>query len=62
MTASSAFPAPPFHLRLIEDARPVLDRYGLLLAGSGFAGVNFAYIEDSAKYHTAGDSIANLDH
>ncbi|SIR37843.1 hypothetical protein SAMN05421833_108166 [Microbispora rosea] len=36
VTASSAFPAPPFHLRLIEDARPVLDRYGLLLAG-GYA-------------------------
>ncbi|MEU6410791.1 hypothetical protein [Microbispora sp. NPDC046933] len=36
MTASSAFPAPPFHLRLIEDARPVLDRYDLLLAG-GYA-------------------------
>ncbi|ETK33947.1 hypothetical protein GCM10009530_17870 [Microbispora corallina] len=26
----------PFHLRLIDDARPVLDRYGLLLAG-GYA-------------------------
>ncbi|MFI7027702.1 M28 family peptidase [Microbispora rosea] len=32
------------------------------LTRAGFAGVNFAYIEDSAKYHTAGDSIANLDH
>ncbi|WP_433497512.1 nucleotidyl transferase AbiEii/AbiGii toxin family protein [Sphaerimonospora sp. CA-214678] len=27
---------PPFHLRLVEDARAVLDRYGLLLAG-GYA-------------------------
>ncbi|MEU6424274.1 M20/M25/M40 family metallo-hydrolase [Microbispora sp. NPDC046973] len=31
------------------------------LTRAGFTGMNFAYIEDSAKYHTAGDSIANLD-
>ncbi|MFI7674615.1 M20/M25/M40 family metallo-hydrolase [Actinophytocola sp. NPDC049390] len=32
-----------------------------VLADAGFSGMNFAYIEGGAKYHTAGDSIANLD-
>ncbi|RFU85216.1 M20/M25/M40 family metallo-hydrolase [Streptomyces triticagri] len=26
----------------------------------GFAGLNFAFVEGSARYHTAGDSLANL--
>jgi hypothetical protein len=30
-------------------------------AGSGMTGMNFAYIEGAARYHTPGDSIANLD-
>jgi hypothetical protein len=32
-----------------------------VFADAGFSGLNFAYIEDAARYHTAGDSIANLD-
>ncbi len=31
------------------------------LSGAGFIGLNFAYIEESSYYHTAGDSLANLD-
>lgn len=31
------------------------------LSAAGFTGLNFAYIENSSHYHTAGDSIANLD-
>lgn len=30
-------------------------------AGAGLAGMNFAYIEGAARYHTPGDTIANLD-
>jgi hypothetical protein len=30
-------------------------------AGAGLPGMNFAYIEGAARYHTPGDSIANLD-
>ncbi|HEX2289762.1 MAG TPA: M20/M25/M40 family metallo-hydrolase, partial [Pseudonocardiaceae bacterium] len=30
-------------------------------AGAGLSGMNFAYIEGAARYHTPGDSIANLD-
>lgn len=30
-------------------------------AGAGLAGMNFAYIQGAALYHTPGDSIANLD-
>ncbi|MFI5716557.1 M28 family peptidase [Nocardia sp. NPDC051750] len=30
-------------------------------SAAGFAGLNFAYIEQPAYYHTAGDSLANLD-
>lgn len=32
-----------------------------LSRGAGFAGLNFAYAEGSSHYHTAGDSLANLD-
>ncbi|GIG92175.1 aminopeptidase [Plantactinospora endophytica] len=31
------------------------------LSGAGFSGLNFAYFEGAAFYHTAGDSLANLD-
>ncbi|MGW6505682.1 M28 family peptidase [Nonomuraea angiospora] len=31
------------------------------MAGSGFTGMNFAYIEGSSRYHTADDSLAHLD-
>ncbi|MFI0419894.1 M28 family peptidase [Spongiactinospora sp. 9N601] len=31
------------------------------LTAAGFSGLNFAYIQRSAHYHTAADSIANLD-
>ncbi len=31
------------------------------LSGAGFLGLNFANIENSSYYHTAGDSIDNLD-
>ena len=30
-------------------------------AGAGLPGMNFAYVEGAAHYHTSGDSIANLD-
>ncbi|MGH4013995.1 MAG: M28 family peptidase [Pseudonocardiaceae bacterium] len=30
-------------------------------AGAGLPGMNFAYVQDAARYHTPGDSIANLD-
>ncbi|MGH3882733.1 MAG: M20/M25/M40 family metallo-hydrolase [Pseudonocardiaceae bacterium] len=30
-------------------------------AAAGLPGLNFAYIEGTARYHTVGDSIANLD-
>ena len=30
-------------------------------AGAGLPGMNFAYIEGAARYHTSGDSITNLD-
>ncbi|MDQ3886892.1 MAG: M28 family peptidase [Actinomycetota bacterium] len=29
--------------------------------GAGLPGLNFAYVEDPARYHTPGDTIANLD-
>ena len=32
-----------------------------VFAEAGFSGLNFAFIEGAARYHTAGDSIANLD-
>lgn len=32
-----------------------------LFSEAGFSGLNFAFIEGAARYHTAGDSIANLD-
>lgn len=32
------------------------------LQAAGFTGLNFAYVGSSARYHTPGDSIANLDH
>ncbi|MBB4905040.1 M20/M25/M40 family metallo-hydrolase [Actinophytocola algeriensis] len=32
-----------------------------VFADAGFSGLNFAFIEGAARYHTAGDSIANLD-
>lgn len=32
------------------------------LRAAGFTGLNFAYLGESARYHTPGDSIANLDH
>ncbi|NKY51762.1 M28 family peptidase [Nocardia vermiculata] len=31
------------------------------LSNAGFTGLNFAYIEGSSYYHTAGDTLANLD-
>ncbi|MEU4508606.1 M28 family peptidase [Nonomuraea wenchangensis] len=31
------------------------------LTAAGFAGLNFAYVQRSSHYHTAGDSLANLD-
>jgi hypothetical protein len=31
------------------------------LSAGGFTGLNFAFIEGAARYHTAGDSIADLD-
>ncbi|MEV0104985.1 M28 family peptidase [Nocardia sp. NPDC050799] len=31
------------------------------LSKAGFTGLNFAYIENSSYYHTAGDTIGNLD-
>jgi hypothetical protein len=31
------------------------------LSKAGFAGLNFAYIQDSSRYHTADDSLAHLD-
>jgi hypothetical protein len=31
------------------------------LSAGGFTGLNFAFIEGAARYHTAADSIANLD-
>ncbi|MGH3785257.1 MAG: M20/M25/M40 family metallo-hydrolase [Pseudonocardiaceae bacterium] len=31
------------------------------LAGAGLVGMNFAYIQGAARYHTPGDTIANLD-
>ncbi|WP_459545407.1 M28 family peptidase [Nocardia sp. X0981] len=30
-------------------------------SAGGFTGLNFAYIEEASYYHTAGDSLANLD-
>ncbi|MQA80637.1 MAG: M20/M25/M40 family metallo-hydrolase [Streptosporangiales bacterium] len=32
------------------------------LRAAGFTGLNFAYVGSSARYHSPGDSIANLDH
>jgi hypothetical protein len=32
-----------------------------VFAANGFEGLNFAYIEGAARYHTEGDSIENLD-
>ncbi len=31
------------------------------LAGAGLPGLNFAYVEGAARYHTPGDTIANLN-
>lgn len=30
-------------------------------AGAGLPGMNFAYLQDAARYHTPGDTVANLD-
>ncbi|MGP3930248.1 M20/M25/M40 family metallo-hydrolase [Nonomuraea sp. KM88] len=57
-----AVPAPRGHSAMVELYRLLPNNTDFTpLTKAGFAGMNFAYIQRSSLYHTAGDSIANLN-
>ncbi|MEW9551515.1 M28 family peptidase [Nonomuraea sp. NPDC050783] len=61
-TFTGAVPAPRGHSAMVELYRLLPNNTDFTpLTAAGFAGMNFAYIQRSSHYHTAGDSIANLD-
>ncbi|MFI6789782.1 M28 family peptidase [Nonomuraea sp. NPDC050383] len=61
-TFAGAVPAPRGHSAMVELYRLLPNNTDFTpLAKAGFTGMNFAYIQRSSLYHTAGDSIANLD-
>ncbi|MFF0309343.1 M28 family peptidase [Streptosporangium sp. NPDC004379] len=60
-TFTGAVPAPRGHSAMVELYRLLPNNTDFTpLTKAGFTGMNFAYIERSSLYHTAGDSIANL--
>ncbi|GII94099.1 aminopeptidase [Sinosporangium siamense] len=60
-TFVNAVPAPRGHSAMAELYRQLPNNTDFTpLTKAGFAGMNFAYIQRSSLYHTAGDSIANL--
>ncbi|NUR92759.1 MAG: M28 family peptidase, partial [Nonomuraea sp.] len=61
-TFAGAVPAPRGHSAMVELYRLLPNNTDFTpLTKAGFTGMNFAYIQRSSLYHTAGDSIANLD-
>ncbi|WP_433248377.1 M28 family peptidase [Streptosporangium sp. CA-135522] len=61
-TFVNAVPAPRGDSSMVELYRLLPNNTDFTpLTKAGFTGMNFAYIERSSLYHTAGDSIANLD-
>ncbi|WP_235854163.1 M28 family peptidase [Nonomuraea aridisoli] len=61
-TFTGAVPAPRGHSAMVELYRLLPNNTDFTpLTKGGFAGMNFAYIQRSSLYHTAGDSIANLN-
>ncbi|MCA2229395.1 M28 family peptidase [Nonomuraea aurantiaca] len=61
-TFVNAVPAPRGHSAMVELYRLLPNNTDFTpLAKAGFTGMNFAYIQRSSLYHTAGDSIANLN-
>ncbi|MFE3451363.1 M28 family peptidase [Nonomuraea sp. NPDC059194] len=58
----NAVPAPRGDSSMVELYRLLPNNTDFTpLTKAGFTGMNFAYIERSSLYHTAGDSIANLN-
>ncbi|SDG47492.1 Peptidase family M28 [Sinosporangium album] len=61
-TFVNAVPAPRGHSAMVELYRLLPNNTDFTpLTKAGFTGMNFAYIQRSSLYHTASDSIANLD-
>lgn len=61
-TFAGAVPAPRGDSAMVELYRLLPNNTDFTpLTKAGFTGMNFAYIERSSLYHTAGDSIANLN-
>ncbi|WP_433519655.1 M28 family peptidase [Nonomuraea sp. CA-143628] len=61
-TFVNAVPAPRGHSAMVEVYRLLPNNTDFTpLTKAGFTGMNFAYIQRSSLYHTAGDSIANLN-
>ncbi|MGH3981638.1 MAG: M20/M25/M40 family metallo-hydrolase [Pseudonocardiaceae bacterium] len=59
---AEAAPHPHGNSSLIEFYRLLPNNTDFTeFAGAGLPGMNFAYVEGAARYHTPGDSIANLD-
>ncbi|KAB8181518.1 M28 family peptidase [Nonomuraea phyllanthi] len=61
-TFAGAVPAPRGHSAMVEVYRLLPNNTDFTpLTKAGFTGMNFAYIQRSSLYHTAGDSIAHLN-
>ncbi|WP_336208681.1 M28 family peptidase [Nonomuraea sp. LPB2021202275-12-8] len=61
-TFVNAVPAPRGHSAMVELYRLLPNNTDFTpLTKAGFTGMNFAYIQRSSLYHTASDSIANLN-
>ncbi|WP_327088181.1 M28 family peptidase [Nonomuraea sp. NBC_01738] len=61
-TFVNAVPAPRGHSAMVELYRLLPNNTDFTpLTRAGFTGLNFAYIQDPSRYHTAGDSIVNLN-
>ncbi|MEU7747987.1 M28 family peptidase [Nonomuraea sp. NPDC049158] len=61
-TFVNAVPAPRGHSAMVDLYRLLPNNTDFTpLTKAGYAGMNFAYIQRSSLYHTAGDSIANLN-
>ncbi|WP_063128402.1 M28 family peptidase [Nocardia fusca] len=59
---AAAVPHPRGDSSLVEVYRTMPNSTDFTaLSKAGFTGLNFAYIENSSYYHTAGDTIGNLD-
>lgn len=59
---TTALPHPRGHSAMVELYRMLPNNSDFTaLSRAGFVGLNSAYIEGSSHYHTAGDSVANLD-